>query len=694
MGTTPKFQVLRRGIYTITFSLGATPSSGDVEIFISKNLTNGNDLQPTLINQLLVSNRVFTQQSISWTGYITTTDYFSVGGYTNVGVSLLSNCELTIALVDGAEGPTGQTGVTGPTGASGTTGPTGTTGTTGPTGTTGRTGPTGTTGPTGAVGTGATGSSGPTGTTGPTGPLGTGASGSTGPTSSTGTTGSTGPTGQTGSTGSTGTTGTTGPTGITGPTGPVGQVASVSYQPSVTQSINASTLTAIKWDNPDVLQSVNQPGIQYSSQTGLFTNITLDWIPLFIEYSVQLDTTMGGYSVIGVNGTISLFGEMYNDLNWFSNSYTIILRPGETVGIYYMDTVQCVVQTSSRIRLTSLTAGSQGPTGRTGSTGVTGATAATGPTGPAMTPSPLAIMSYTLGANQTITTNTDTPVQFDTLDVGMTYGTMKGVYNPSTYTFTNTSTLYQVYMVTASVYTGATYSQSVLKIVKNGTETYGVSAINQQASATTTVTIRMAPNDSFIVYYAQESGNNQDLLAAGGLTRLTITQLDNVMGTTGPTGSTGITGTIGYTGPTGSSSQWLNTMTGTGTYIYYSQGNVGIGTSNPTSTLHVVGDIYATGDVTAFSDARYKTNLQPLTNCLEQVKDIQGIRYETLPPYVNPSHKTHIGLLAQDVERQFPELVKTDEFGMKSLNYSQMVAVLLECIKELNQRVERLEAKE
>jgi hypothetical protein len=86
-----------------------------VEIFISKNLTNNNDLAPTTVNQLLTSARVFTQQSISWTGYLTPTDYISFGGYTDFTVTLTENCELTIALVDGAEGPTGLRGPTGTT---------------------------------------------------------------------------------------------------------------------------------------------------------------------------------------------------------------------------------------------------------------------------------------------------------------------------------------------------------------------------------------------------------------------------------------------------------------------------------------------------------------------------------------------------------------------------------------------------
>jgi hypothetical protein len=110
MGTIPTFQVQRSGIYTITFAFGATPSSGDVELFLSKNLTNGADLAPTAVNQLLTSSRLFTQQSLSWTGYIRTTDYFSLGGYAHVAVTPTVNCELTLALVDGAEGPTGLTG--------------------------------------------------------------------------------------------------------------------------------------------------------------------------------------------------------------------------------------------------------------------------------------------------------------------------------------------------------------------------------------------------------------------------------------------------------------------------------------------------------------------------------------------------------------------------------------------------------
>lgn len=50
-----------------------------------------------------------------------------------------------------------------------------------------------------------------------------------------------------------------------------------------------------------------------------------------------------------------------------------------------------------------------------------------------------------------------------------------------------------------------------------------------------------------------------------------------------------------------------------------------------------------------------------------------------------------MGLIAQDVEKQFPELVATDENGMKSVAYSNMVAPLIEAVKEQQKQIEALE---
>ena len=49
-----------------------------------------------------------------------------------------------------------------------------------------------------------------------------------------------------------------------------------------------------------------------------------------------------------------------------------------------------------------------------------------------------------------------------------------------------------------------------------------------------------------------------------------------------------------------------------------------------------------------------------------------------------------IGFIAQNVESVFPELVLTDNNDIKSVNYSQMTAVLLEAIKDQNKIISQL----
>ena len=129
---------------------------------------------------------------------------------------------------DGTNGSNGATGATGPSGADGTNGNNGTTGATGPSGQDGTNGSNGATGATGATGQdGTNGSNGATGATGPSGQDGT--NGSNGTTGATGATGATGPSGQNGTNGNNGATGpsgqngTNGINGVTGATGPSGQ---------------------------------------------------------------------------------------------------------------------------------------------------------------------------------------------------------------------------------------------------------------------------------------------------------------------------------------------------------------------------------------------------------------------------------------------------------------------------------------
>ena len=57
----------------------------------------------------------------------------------------------------------------------------------------------------------------------------------------------------------------------------------------------------------------------------------------------------------------------------------------------------------------------------------------------------------------------------------------------------------------------------------------------------------------------------------------------------------------------------------------------------------------------------------------------------------NKDQSRQIGFIAQDVEKIFPELVKTDDKGYKSMNYSKVVTVLVESVKELDDENQELE---
>jgi hypothetical protein len=91
------------------------------------------------------------------------------------------------------------------------------------------------------------------------------------------------------------------------------------------------------------------------------------------------------------------------------------------------------------------------------------------------------------------------------------------------------------------------------------------------------------------------------------------------------------------------------------------------------------------------SDARYKKNVSTLENALTKVLSLRGVRYDTNDGADSPQGKgKHIGVIAQELEEQFPELVSTDAEGSKSVAYDKLGAILIQALKEL---VNRYDAK-
>lgn len=122
-------------------------------------------------------------------------------------------------------------------------------------------------------------------------------------------------------------------------------------------------------------------------------------------------------------------------------------------------------------------------------------------------------------------------------------------------------------------------------------------------------------------------------------------------------------------------------------------------------------NIWTSGNVTAYSDIRVKKNLKRLVNALGKIDRLNGYTYDRTdttpdpdeaPALHNPTDR-HVGVIAQEVLKVLPEAVtggptKKDLQGHYSVAYGNLVALLIEGIKELNRekrqltsRVERLE---
>lgn len=108
------------------------------------------------------------------------------------------------------------------------------------------------------------------------------------------------------------------------------------------------------------------------------------------------------------------------------------------------------------------------------------------------------------------------------------------------------------------------------------------------------------------------------------------------------------------------------------------------------------GQVYARGGYAQSSDLRFKENVTPLTSVLGKIDRLKGVSFSYKSQDVEAGRSSvnsaaaqqRIGLLAQDVEKVFPEAVVTLEDGSKGVYYGDLVGVLVEAVKELKDSLE------
>ena len=107
--------------------------------------------------------------------------------------------------------------------------------------------------------------------------------------------------------------------------------------------------------------------------------------------------------------------------------------------------------------------------------------------------------------------------------------------------------------------------------------------------------------------------------------------------------------------------------------------------------LQVAGDVIAAS--TAFSDERLKENIKPIESPLESIKKLNGVTYDW-----KANGSPSIGVIAQNIQEVYPQLVKEvqpiegDEKRL-TVNYDGLIGVLIETVKELSAKIDKLENK-
>ena len=126
-------------------------------------------------------------------------------------------------------------------------------------------------------------------------------------------------------------------------------------------------------------------------------------------------------------------------------------------------------------------------------------------------------------------------------------------------------------------------------------------------------------------------------------------------------------------------------------FVVDNSGNVGIGTASTANILTVVQDS-ATDPIadawTTYSSRRWKTNITKLENAMEKVLKLDGVSFNW-----KADGRHDIGLIAEDVGKIVPEAAAYEDNNAdaKGLDYNKFVPLLIESVKELNAKTERLE---
>lgn len=193
---------------------------------------------------------------------------------------------------------------------------------------------------------------------------------------------------------------------------------------------------------------------------------------------------------------------------------------------------------------------------------------------------------------------------------------------------------------------------------------------------------------------AAASGSDTIKFRAGTGISVTVgsndaTHGDNVLITnTGVTSLTGTSNQVTVSASTGGITLSLPQSINTSSNVQFNRLGVGIAQQG------VDGRIDASNDIVSYSssDRNLKTNIQPITDPINKLFKLSGNTFTWKPEleHLHGYSGNDLGVIAQEVENIFPEAVRTNTNGYKSVRYEKLIPLLIEAIKVQQEQIDKL----
>lgn len=106
------------------------------------------------------------------------------------------------------------------------------------------------------------------------------------------------------------------------------------------------------------------------------------------------------------------------------------------------------------------------------------------------------------------------------------------------------------------------------------------------------------------------------------------------------------------------------------------------------NSLFVKKDLHVEGSIYNPSDEKLKENIKSVT--IEQMDNLNKINPVCFSYKSDKTKLNHFGVLAQELENIFPELVNTNENSYKSVNYQELIPIMLSKIKQMQNDIDEL----